>query len=280
MKNELVRLKFKKGFRSIISGEFRSGHTDISSYDFKELKPFQFGNDIRSIDLKSRAMRNDYFSRARQPERITNIYFCVDNSSSLLFSSQSQTKRDIQIEILSLLTQAGLHGNNRIAFIVFDEKIQSYILQNNAEHVLNSFDEIKRLPCENNDSRLSAALQVIETTIETPSQKPSAIFILSDFICDPSYEKILVRLNETIDVIAFIIRDPLENNFSQPRFSSVHYTDIETNSYAFAAPVSLPHDTTNEILKRITIDHLSLSTTESYETRTKKIIDFFDERKS
>ena len=261
---------------NLFEGTFSSYLNAPHGLEFDELRQYQPGDDLRSVDWKTTAKTGKLHVRMKLVDKRVTIVFLVDKSRSEKFGSFMNTKEDIQSRILSILVSAASETGNEIGFITFTDRIENYIQPKSGEK--EALENIKNILFEaprSNRTDLNIAFKFLNEKI------PSAalVFILSDFLAPYNYEQSLKTLSYLHELIPIVISDKMENNLPEARgFLTVQ--DIETGTIK-----SLDISTTLKNIKpylalfrKLNIDHLALSNEEDEEIWTKKISEYFDRR--
>ena len=194
--------------------------------ELDELRQYQPGDDLRSVDWKTTAKTGKLHVRMKLVDKRVTIVFLVDKSRSEKFGSFINTKEDVQSSILSLLVSAASETGNEIGFITFSDRIENYIQPKAGEkEALKNIKNILLETPRNNCTDLNIAFKFLNGKI------PSAalVFILSDFLAPYNYEQSLKTLSYLHEVIPIVISDKMEMNLPAARgFLTVQ--DMETGT--------------------------------------------------
>ena len=271
-----IRLYLQRLIGNFFDGTFSSYLNATHGLELDELRQYQPGDDLRSVDWKTTAKTGKLHVRMKLVDKRVTIVFLVDKSRSEKFGSFINTKEDVQSSILSLLVYAASETGNEIGFVTFTDRIENYIQPKSGEkEALKNIKNILLETPRSNRTDLNIAFKFLNEKI------PSAalVFILSDFLAPYNYEQSLKTLSYLHEVIPIVISDKMEMNFPEARgFLTVQ--DIETGTIK-----SLDISTTLKktkpylaLLRKLNIDHLALSNGEDEEIWIKKISEFFDRR--
>jgi len=271
-----IRLYLQRLIGNFFDGTFSSYLNAPHGLEFDELRQYQPGDDLRSVDWKTTAKTGKLHVRMKLVDKRVTIVFLVDKSRSEKFGSFINTKEDIQSCILSILVSAASETGNEIGFIAFTDRIENYIQPKAGEkEALKNIKNILLETPRSNRTDLNIAFKFLNEKIPSTA----LIFILSDFLAPYNYEQSLKTLSYLHEVIPIIISDKMETDLPEARgFLTVQ--DIETGMIK-----SLDISTTLKktkpylaLLRKLNIDHLALSNEEDEEIWIKKISEFFDRR--
>ena len=117
-KVELIRILTRQRVTTIFAGEFESAFKG-SGLEFEEVREYQSGDEIRSIDWNVTARTGFPYVKRYREERELSIYFLVDISPSSRFGSGVKTRAEIAAEIVSILSFSASQNNDRHFIIAF-----------------------------------------------------------------------------------------------------------------------------------------------------------------
>src|SRR3989337_4266929 len=122
-----IRLYLQRLIGNLFDGTFSSYLNAPHGLELDELRQYQPGDDIRSVDWKTTAKTGRLHVRMKLVDKRVTIVFLVDKSRSEKFGSFINTKEDVQASILSLIVHAASETGNEIGFITFTDRIENYI---------------------------------------------------------------------------------------------------------------------------------------------------------
>lgn len=225
--NELLRkvrnyeIQIRKAINSQMQGDFRSIFKG-SGLEFDEVRPYQYGDDIRTIDWNVTAKGHGTFVKTFREEKEQTIYFLMDLSASQDIGAPGQFKSDIAKEVCGVLAVAGARESSHLGLIAFTDQREIYLRP--AKGMLQAHQIITRLHNHKPSSKrtdLPAGLSFALNTIK----RRSVIILLSDFI-DEGYEHHLKALARRHDLVAIHLEDRRETQL--PRLGIVPVEDKET----------------------------------------------------
>ena len=271
-----IQLYLQRLIGNLFDGSFSSYLNAPHGLELDELRQYQPGDDVRSVDWKATAKTGKLHVRMNLVDKRVTILFLVDKSRSEKFGSYRRTKDDVHSYILTLLAHTASETGNEIGFATFTDRVENYLPPKAGEkEALKNIKNILLEKTRNHDTDLHNAFAFLHEKIHSPA----LIFILSDFLAPYNYERSLKTLSYFHEVIPIIISDRMETALPGTRgFLSVE--DIETGATrTLAVSEALTRPSQHLALFRtLNIDHVELSTAENEETWIKKISEFFDRR--
>ena len=121
-----IEIKTRRLSNHIFGGEYHSTFKG-RGMTFSEVRQYQFGDDVRTIDWNVTARYNSPYIKVFEEERELTLMLMVDISGSEFFGSESQTKREIITEIAATLAFSALQNNDKVGVIMFSGQIELYI---------------------------------------------------------------------------------------------------------------------------------------------------------
>lgn len=208
----------------ILAGMYHSAFKG-QGMEFEEVREYQQGDEIRSIDWKVTARMGHPYVKVFREERELTVMLLVDISASSRFGSQ-QKKRDYIAEIGAVLAFSAIKNNDKVGLILFSSEVELYIPpKKGLRHVLRVVRELLVREAKNPGTDLEKALRFMGNV----HRKRAVCFLVSDFIC-PLEEKALSIASKLHDLITINVTDPHEIEFPEMELATV--TDIETGESA------------------------------------------------
>jgi uncharacterized protein (DUF58 family) len=212
-----------------------------SGLDFEEVREYEPGDDVRSIDWNVTARMSTPYIKKYREERELNIYLAVDVSSSAWFGTADVSKRELAADVAALLAVTALHNNDRVGLVLFADGVREFIPPaQGRHHLLHVIREL--LFAEPRRSRTEVA--TVADYLANVTKKRNVVFVISDFL-DVDFEAPLRALGHKHDVIALILNDPREAEL--PSVGIVALEDAESGEVAY---VDTSDPSTRELFAR------------------------------
>jgi len=237
--------------------------------DFADLREYQPEDDIRYIDWNVTARMNTPYVRQYHEDREITAWFLLDMSPSVDFGPQNNEKRTMLIEFVSVLARLLTRHGNRVGAMMFGSSIQHTVpARGGRVQVLRMINDMLKQPRLTQSSRTD--LKPFITGALHSIKRRSLVFVISDFISEPGWERPLSLLSQRHEVIAIRLSDPRETEL--PAVGMVVMEDAETGEQMFvdtsdskfrrrfADAVQKRDDELLGAFKRTGVDMLSLST--------------------
>jgi uncharacterized protein (DUF58 family) len=238
--------------------------------EFSDVREYQPGDDIRSIDWNVTARLGAPFIKKFVEERELTVLIAVDVSASALFGTQAQTKRELATEIAALLAFSAANNNDKVGLVAFSSEIERFIPPGKgARHVLRLLRELLYLRPKGQGTSIAIALDYISHIMK----RRSTVFLISDFL-DGGYESILRVAARRHEIVAVSITDPRELDL--PDLGLIELEDAETGECILldssdAKVRSLYRERAlaqrvqrDRMLASLSIDHIAVQTDRSY----------------
>jgi uncharacterized protein (DUF58 family) len=191
---------------------------------FSEVRPYQYGDDIRAIDWNVTARYNEAHVKVFEEERELTMMLMVDISGSESFGTKNQFKKDIIIEIAATMAFSATQNNDKIGLILFSDQIELYIPpKKGRSHVLRIIRELIEFQPQSHKTDISQALKFLSGT----QKKKAIVFVISDFMSD-EYEHTLKIASKKHDITGIRVYDIREEKM--PNLGMVAMLDAETGA--------------------------------------------------
>jgi uncharacterized protein (DUF58 family) len=254
----------------LLQGDYRSLFYGYG-VDFADLREYQPEDDIRYIDWNVTARMDSPYIRQYVEDREITAWFLLDLSPSVDFGTVGNQKRAMLIDFVTTMARVLTRHGNRIGAMFYGSRIEHTIpARGGRMQVLRLVNELLKQP------RLSHAPFTDLTPLLKGGlnaiKRRSVIFLVSDFICVPGWERPLKLLNQRHEVLVVRLWDPREVEL--PDIGPVVIEDAETGEQMYIdthdrgfrqrfkqAAIQREADLT-EAFKRSGVDALSLSTGE------------------
>ena len=169
--------------RNIFAGEYHSQFKG-RGMAFSEVREYQPGDDVRSIDWNVTARMNRPYIKVYEEERELTVMLLVDVSGSRNFGTVSQMKRDTMAEVAATLAFSTIENNDKVGVIFFSDQVEKFIPPKKGKsHVLHIIRELLSFEPEHHGTNINAALQYLTNA----QKRRCAAFLISDFIGGTGY---------------------------------------------------------------------------------------------
>jgi len=213
--NRLVNESLAGEYHSVFKGR---------GMEFSEVREYQFGDDIRSIDWNVTSRMGHPYVKKHVEERELTVLLLVDFSASGEFGTRRQFKREIEAEICAILAFSAIKNSDRVGLVAFTDRIETFLSpRKGKDHVLRVIREVLYFRPRGRATDLGMALQFMYRTIT----KRAVVFVVSDFLAQ-GYEQPLRVAARKHDVIAVTVTDPREEDL--PPIGLLDLEDAETGA--------------------------------------------------
>lgn len=264
----------------VFSGHYHSAFKG-RGMAFSEVREYQPGDDIRTIDWNVTARFNHPFVKVFEEERELTVMILVDVSNSGAFGTNKQLKKDLIAELCAVLAFSAIHNNDKAGVIFFSDHVEKFIPPKKGKsHILQIIRELITFEPKGNGTDLTAPLRYLTHAI----RKRSTVFILSDFL-DNRFEKPLRVAARKHDIVALQLYDKREHVL--PDVGLVRFQDAETGELRWVDTSSLKTRRTyakratdhqlfiETIFRKAGVDMAMIETGESY---VKPLVNLFRKR--
>ncbi|NCA84472.1 MAG: DUF58 domain-containing protein [Clostridia bacterium] len=216
-----IEIKTRGLSNQIFSGQYHSAFKG-RGMAFSEVREYQYGDDIRSIDWNVTARFNHPFIKIFEEERELTVMLLIDVSGSNEFGTRSMLKEEMITEIAAVLAFSAIQNNDKVGVIFFSNQIEKFIPpKKGTSHILRIIRELVDFRTQNQQTKVSESLRYLTNAIK----KRCTAFVLSDFI-DTGFDEALQIANNKHDVIAIRVFDERETEL--PDMGLAKFKDTET----------------------------------------------------
>lgn len=216
-----IEIKTKGLSNHIFAGEY---HTAFKGRGmaFSEVREYQPGDDIRSIDWNVTARFNNPYIKVFEEEREMTVMLLVDVSASKDFGTKEKMKQELVTELAAVLAFSAIQNNDKIGLIFFSDKVEKFIPPKKGKsHILRIIRELITFEPDRKGTDIGEALRFFNNVIK----KRSVCFLISDFLSQ-DFEAPLRIANKKHDVVAVRIHDKREEEL--PNVGMVQMKAAET----------------------------------------------------
>jgi len=213
-------IQIRKAINSHMQGDFRSVFKG-SGLEFDDVRPYQYGDDIRTIDWNVSAKGHGTFVKTFREEKEQTV-FILDVSASEDIGNPGRTKADVAKEICGVLALSSVKESSHVGLICFSDIKEKYFKptkgHSQAYEIIFALASLKPVSLKTNlNKAISFALNIIK--------RRSVIILISDFI-DEGYFHNLKSLARRHDLVIIQISDKRETRL--PRLGIIPTIDKES----------------------------------------------------
>ena len=225
-----LKLFSRQAARSMLLGETRSRFRG-RGMEFEEVRPYQAGDDIRTIDWRVSARTGGTYTKLFCEEHERPVHVIVDQRNSLFFGSNTQFKSVLAAEVGCAIAWAALAGSDRIGGQIISQYQERDIrAKRNKQAVLKFIHDLielnSALPIGHFEHQTSNTIANTLEECRRITRPGTAIFIISDFHdFDDFAAKALSNLGRHSDITLIQITDPLEQQLPNGKVSISNGTD-------------------------------------------------------
>lgn len=262
-------IQIRKAINSQMRGDFHSIFKG-TGLEFDDVRPYQYGDDIRTIDWNVSAKGHGTFVKTFKEEKEQTIFFVLDVSASQAIGSPGKTKADIGSEVCGVLALSGAKESSHVGLICFSDQREKFIKPKKG--IVQAYEIIHhlvRLKPKSEKTNLNKAIVFALNAIK----RRSVIVMISDFIDDGYFDN-LKSLARRHDLVLIQINDKRETDL--PRLGIIPAMDkeshktiwINTSFGNFREEIRERHGNRKQEIsnfsKKHQINFISISTDEDY----------------
>lgn len=275
-----IEIRSNRLVSEALAGSYHSAFKG-QGIDFEEVREYQAGDEVRSIDWNVTAKMGTPFVKQYREERELTILLAIDVSDSGTFGSSKRSKRERLAELGALLAFSANRNGDKVGLLLFSDQVEQYLPPNKGQkHVLRILREILFHPNQSKKTDLNEGLRFINRVM----RRRAVVFLLSDFIIseynseeesvEDLFFKELASTRRRHDLVCARIHDPCELEI--PNVGMVHLEDSETGEKIYLNTSSrnfreeykkLNQEHRQEFekkLRRRGVDHFQFSTDSDY----------------
>ena len=190
-----------------LQGDYRTLFRGVGT-DFRDLREYEPGDDVRHIDWNVTARMDSPFVRQYSEERELTAWLLLDRSPSMAYGRVDRPKELVLCELSATIARLLTRGGNRVGAILYDNEIENTMPPRTGRNQVLALtrDLLRPVRARGTVTDLSGLLDTALGMI----RRRSLIVLISDFITAPGWEQSLLRLTERNEVIAIRLVDPSE----------------------------------------------------------------------
>jgi uncharacterized protein (DUF58 family) len=264
-----LEISTRKVVSSVLGGQYHSVFKG-RGMAFSEVRQYQPGDEVRTIDWNVTARMNDAYVKVFTEERELTVMLLVDVSASELFGSKTRSKAEIAAEVAAQIAFSAIANNDRVGLILFSDRVEKVVPpRKGRSHVLRLISDILSFRPQGRGTDVASAL----TYLTHVAKRKAVAFLVSDFLTD-DIEKPLRIVARKHDLVPCVIVDPLEQTF--PNLGLVQLEDPETGALfvidtgdarvrgRFSRDVEHRRLAREKLFRRLKLDAVELSGGEDY----------------
>lgn len=264
-----IEIRTNRLVESVLGGEYNSAFRG-RGMEFEEVREYQPGDEIRTIDWNVTARAGAPFVKTFREERELTVVTLVDVSPSERFGSGAQQKIELAAEFSAVIAFSAIRNGDKVGTILFTDEVEKYIPpKKGKKHVLRVIRELLTFRPESQGTDVEEALRFLAKVI----RRRATVFLISDFLAD-NFEKALAAVRGKHDVIAVRTSDPREATL--PDVGLVTLQDAETGEVVVADSRSARvremfqsrsaelRTRQDDLLRSLEIDELEITTGKPY----------------
>ncbi len=253
----------------LLAGQYHSAFKG-RGIEFEEVRLYQPGDDVRSIDWNVTARAGDAHVKVFREERELTVMLIVDMSASQGFGTNEQTKRELLTELCATLAFSAIRNNDKVGLLAFTDRIEKFVPpRKGSRHVLRVIRELLAHEPQGHGTDIAMALEYFRHV----QRRRCTAFLVSDFQ-DDGWEQAIRVVRRKHDLVAIDVGDQRESDL--PNVGLLELRDAESGELtlldtssrgvraAWAAQAIEDEDRRTGWMRRHRIDRLSLLTGESF----------------
>lgn len=264
-----IQFKTSRMVNDILAGQYESVFKG-QGMEFKEVRAYVPGDDIRNIDWNVTARSGEPHVKLLAEERELTVMLLVDASGSGRFGSVSRFKNELAAELCAVLAFSAIKNNDKVGLIIFTDEVELYVPPKKGRmHVLRVIREVLFFEPAASGTNIPEALHYMNRVIK----RRAVAFVVSDFM-EEDYEAPLRIANKRHDVIAVAVTDPREETLPPVGWIAVRDTEtgreslINTNDRSvrqqYETAARERAERRDEILRRTGVDAMHVRTDRPY----------------
>jgi uncharacterized protein (DUF58 family) len=222
-KTRQIEIRTRRLVNESLAGQYLSTFRG-SGIEFSEVRPYQFGDDVRTIDWNVTARMGVPFVKRFVEERELNVILAVDASGSGDIGTVDRLKRELAVELAAVLSFAATTSNDRVGLALFTDEVEKFVPpRKGRKHVMRVVTDLLAYSPARTGTDIGAALDTLSTVLK----RRSVVFLISDFLTPTeSYAHQLKVVARKHDLVVIDLHDPLETAI--PEIGLVALQDAET----------------------------------------------------
>jgi uncharacterized protein (DUF58 family) len=223
----------------LLQGDYRSLFYGYG-VDFANLREYQPQDDIRYIDWNVTARMTTPYIRQYVEDREITAWFLLDLSPSVDFGSTENLKRSVLIDFVTTMARLLTRHGNRVGAMFYNGRLERTIPARGGRiQVLRLVNDLLKQP-RLEQAPFTDLTPLLKTGLHAIRRR-SLVFVVSDFICSPGWERPLTLLNQRHEVLGVRLWDRRE--LELPNIGPIIMQDAETGEQLYV-------DTSDKIFRK------------------------------
>ena len=216
-----IEITTNRVVRDTLAGQYHSVFKG-RGMAFSEVRPYQPGDEIRTIDWNVTARMNEPYVKIFTEERELTVMLLVDRSGSGDVGMSPRTKTELAVEIGAMIAFSAITNNDRVGLALFADEVERFVPpKKGRKHVMRVLTEILTFRPQRRGTGLGEAL----TFLHQSTKRRCVAFVVSDFIAD-GWERPLAVAAQRHDVVPIVLSEPGQGEL--PDVGLLHAEDPET----------------------------------------------------
>ncbi len=278
-----IQIRTSRIVNEMLAGQYHSAFKG-RGIEFEEVRPYQVGDDVRSIDWNVTARMGEPYIKLFREERELSVSLLADLSASQGLGTNLQTKRELIAELSASIAFAAIRNNDKVGLTLFTDGIEKAIAPGKgSRRGLRLIREILFTQPIGQGTDIGAALDhYLRTT-----KRRNVVFLISDFM-DDGFERSLRVAARRHDMIPVVVSDPRE--LTMPNVGLIRLRDSETgqsmlfdtasrrNRQLYEQYAKQRTEKRDSIFRKLNLDPIRLTTGEDFVEPLQRFFRFREKR--
>ena len=217
-------IRVRKAINSQMQGDFKSIFKG-SGLEFDDVRTYQYGDDIRSIDWNVTAKGQGTFIKTFKEEKEQTVFFMLDVSASQEIGKKGNQKINVGKELTALLSISAIKENSQVGLMCYSDEVERYIKPaKGIKHSYEIINSLFKLVPKSKKTDLNKGIKYLLNILK----RRSVIFVISDFI-DDGYLQSLKGMARKHDLIAIQLYHPRESQFPKVGIVPLYENESQQN---------------------------------------------------
>lgn len=220
-----IRLRTRQVVNDALAGQYHAAFKG-RGMEFEEVRPYQIGDDVRSIDWNVSARLGDPHVKLFREERELTVVLAVDVSGSQAFGTADRFKRELVAEFAATVAFSAAMNNDKIGLLSFTDQVEGYVPpRKGTNQVMRIVRDLLAIRARGKGTDIGSSIAELDRVL----RQRAVVFVVSDFL-DHGWERSLLAARRRHDVVPVVVTDPREHEL--PSMGLVEFTDPETGQRA------------------------------------------------